>query len=109
MMEGGVPACCGAFRDEEGADGDGVVDGAAVGGTWAAIRGDLRSTRARGRGHGLNPMRGISLTEVVLEKVTEGLRLLEGAAAAVGSEGTVLGAACVEGGRAGAGTEVVAA
>ena len=31
-----------------------------------------QSTRARGRGHGLNPMSGIGLTEIVLEKVTEG-------------------------------------
>jgi hypothetical protein len=41
-------------------------------------------------------MRGIGLTETVLEKVTEGLRPLGVGAAACGSEGTVLEAACVE-------------
>jgi hypothetical protein len=57
----------------EGAvDGEGVADGATGGCPWALSRGDLLSTRARGPGQGLNPMRGIGLTEIVWEKVTEG-------------------------------------
>ena len=49
-------------------------------------------------------MRGIGLTEIVLEKVTKVVQLLEVGAADFGSDGTVLGAACV-----GEGAEAAAA